>query len=119
VLLAKIERGYTFAFLDYICGAVAGPDTNEQVYVVRLDGQLKDCPTLLAAFLRDPMPAVFSDVSREDRFPPLRTPNEVINDQMDPVFIALIIHVESICTDDKEINKRKERLKPKSPNHSH
>ena len=119
VLLAKVERGYTFAFLDDICGAVAGPDTNEQVYVVRLDGQLKDGPTLLAAFLREPMPAVFSDVSGEDRFSPLRTPNEVINDQMDPVFIALIFHVGSIRTDDKEINKRKERLKPKSPNRSH
>ena len=119
MLLAKVERGYTFAFLDDICGAVAGPDTNEQVYVVRLDGQLKDCPALLAAFLREPMPAVFSDVSGEDRFSPLRTPNEVINDPMDPVFIALIFHVGSIRTDDKEINKRKERLKPKSPNRSH
>ena len=64
--------------------------------MIRLDRQLFDVPPKLDALRLDQCPAVGCDLAREDRLSPLRTPDEVVDDEVDPMFVSLILHVDSI-----------------------
>jgi hypothetical protein len=111
VLLAKLEGSKPLALLDDARRAIAGPDANQQMDVVGLDGQFQDVPTFLAALVLDPLPAVLRHVAREDGLAALGTPDEMVDDEMDSVFIALIFHVDSIRTIDNKINRGRKEAK--------
>jgi hypothetical protein len=64
--------------------------------VVGLDGQLLNVPAMLSTFRLDQGPAVGRHLAREDRLAPLGAPDEVVDDQVDPMFVALILHVDII-----------------------
>ena len=70
--------------------------------MVGLDGQLLDGPSVLGALGLDERAAVPRHIPQEDGFPPLGAPDEVVDDQMDPVFVASIFHVDSMPTADME-----------------
>ena len=59
-------------------------------------------PPLLLALGLDQRAAVLRHVAGEDGLPPLGAPDEVVDDQVDPVFVALIFHVDSILSLDME-----------------
>src|SRR5665213_127477 len=54
----------------------------------------------LAALARshpfDQPAAIFRHRVNQDGFSPFRTPNKVVHDQMDPMFVALILHVDTV-----------------------
>jgi hypothetical protein len=53
-------------------------------------------PALFRTLGLDELAAVLGHVSHQDRFSPLGTPDEVVDDEVDPMFIALIFHVEIV-----------------------
>ena len=64
--------------------------------MIRLDRQLFDVRPKVDPLRLDQCPAVGCDLAREDRLLPLRTPDEVIDDEVDPMFVSWILHVDSI-----------------------
>ena len=90
--------------------------------MIGLDRQFLDVPPKLVALRLDQCPAVGRDLAREDGFAPLRTPDEVVDDEVDPVFVSLIFHVDSISAIDSRLrpvarNQRAEALRRNPPNH--
>jgi hypothetical protein len=71
---------------------VAGPDRQEQVNVVGVDGQFQDLPSLLVALGLDERAAVTGYVAGENRLAPFGTPDEMIDDKMYSMFVALVLH---------------------------
>jgi hypothetical protein len=62
------------------------------VNVVRLNCQLQDGPTLLFAFLLDQSSAVVGNRADEHGLAPLGRPHPMIDNQVQPVFVALVAH---------------------------
>jgi hypothetical protein len=50
----------------------------------------------------DERAAILRHIPHEDRLSPLGTPNEVVDDEVDSVFVASVFHVGSIPTADME-----------------
>jgi hypothetical protein len=73
--------------------------------MIGLDGKLQDFPSFLCTLDANLMLTLPSDPSREDRFAWLGTPEQVIDDQVNTVLVALIVHVDGIYSIDIEINR--------------
>jgi hypothetical protein len=43
-------------------------------------------------------------VSNQDGLAPFRTPDQVVDNQMDALFISLILHIDNVPHNNKEIN---------------
>ena len=116
VLLAQMMRRKTFALLDYLCRRVGRPDTHEEMDMIGLNRQLQNRPTLLSTLLLDEGLAILGDSATEHGFPSLGTPDQVVDDKVDAVFISLIIHVDIISHNNTIIytTSGKVRLKPRS-----
>jgi len=110
----------SFALLHHLCGRVGRPDTHEEMDMIGLNRQLHNRPTLLGTLLLDEGLTVLSDSATEHGFPSLGTPDQVVDDKVDTVFIPLIIHVDIVVYNDTLINNKvlQEGLKPreKAPN---
>jgi hypothetical protein len=113
-------RRNTFDHLEHIDGGVPWPDSYEQVDVVGLDCQFLDVPAVLGALGFDQLPAFLGDILHEDGLPPLGTPDQVVDDQVDLAFVSLIFHVDIVqsidmmdkCVDGK---RRVETLAGENP----
>jgi hypothetical protein len=92
----QARRGHPLDFLEYIGRGILGPDPDEEVDVIGLDGQFLDVPTLLRTLGLDELAAVLGHLAHQDRLSPLGTPDEVVDDEMNPVLITLIFHVDSL-----------------------
>jgi hypothetical protein len=68
---------------------------------------------MLGALGLDQRLAVGSHLPREDGLAPLGTPDEVVDDEVDPEFIALILHVDSVHCVETEINGLKPEIHEK------
>jgi hypothetical protein len=75
------------------------------VHVVGLDGQLQDLPTFLGTLEADVGLALPSELPREEWLASLGTPDQGINNQVDTVLMALVVHVVRIYINDTEINR--------------
>jgi hypothetical protein len=88
--------------------------------MVGLDRQLKNLPALLNTLLLDEGLAVLHAIITKHSFMPLGTPDWMIDEKVDAVFITLVFHVNDYIRDNTEINKRcslQSRLKlKKAPN---
>jgi hypothetical protein len=107
---AQFVRRNTFDHLEHVDGGVPWPDSYEQADVVGLDCQFLDVPAVLGAHGFDQLPASLGDILYKDGLPPLGTPDQVVDDHMDPVFVSLIFHVdigESIDIVDKCIDGKR------------
>ena len=120
VLLAEMVCRESFARLDHSGGRVRRPDTHKEMDMIGLYCQFQYLPTLLSTLLLDEGLAVLSDTAPKHGFPALGTPDQVVDDKVDAVFISLIIHVDIVVYNNILINKRRSfegRLKPeKAPN---
>ena len=65
--------------------------------VVGLDVQLLDSPTALLAFLLNQIAAVPGNISHQNGFSAFGGPDQMIEDQVDAVFISLIFHNHQCC----------------------
>ncbi len=70
--------------------------------MVGLDGQLLDGPSALGALCLDKLATVLCHASNKDGLSPLRTPDEMGDDEVDSVFVASVFHVESLARLDTE-----------------
>jgi hypothetical protein len=88
--------------------------------MIGLYRERQNLPTLLSTLLLDEGLTVCGDTATKDRFTALGTPDQVVDNKVDTVFISLIIHVDTIEYNDMLINKHsslESRLKPeKAPN---
>jgi hypothetical protein len=88
--------------------------------MIGLNRQFQHVPALLSTLLLDEGLAVFGDTPPKYGFTALGTPDQVVDDKVDAVFISLIIHVDIGAYNNTLINKNgsfEGRLKPeKAPN---
>jgi hypothetical protein len=80
-----------------------------------LNRQCQNFPTLLSILLLDKGLAVLGDTAPKHGFTALGTPDQVVNNQVDAVFISSVVHVDEYNTNNMEINMRlsvQGRLKP-------
>lgn len=90
--------------------------------VIGLNRQFQDCPTLFGALLLNKDLTFLGDGATQYRFAALGTPDQVVDDKVDAVFISLVIHVEIVAYFDIHfyIIVLQRRLKPgKAPNRYH
>src|SRR2546426_6689238 len=119
VLLTEMMRREALALLDHIGGRVRRPDTHKEMDMIGLYRQLQHLPTLLSTLLLDEGLAVCGDTAPKHGFPALGTPDQVVDDKMDAVFISLVIHVDIVAYNNTYIYtiSLQSRLKPrKAPN---
>jgi hypothetical protein len=96
-------RCESFTLLDHINGRVGRPHANKEVEVIGLYRQLQDLPILLSTLLLDEGVAVLGDTATKHGFTALGTPDQVVDDKGDAVFISLVIHVVITAYSDKYI----------------
>ena len=59
--------------------------------MIGLNSQFQNAPTFFRAFLLDQFAAIRCDRAGQNRFAPLRNPDELIDDQVDAVLVARVI----------------------------
>lgn len=91
MLLAEVIGSDAFALLDHLGRGVGGKNTNKKVDVVGLDGKFEDCPAVFEAFLFNQGFTVFGDLTNQNRLAPFGCPDEVVVEEVDAVFIALVV----------------------------
>jgi hypothetical protein len=90
-------RGIPF---DNFSGGNGRPYPNEQVNVIRLNSKLKDLPLITVTLGLNKHFTVFSNFAHKNRLSAFWTSNQVINDKVNAMLIALIFHVDIICSID-------------------
>ena len=78
------------ARFHHIRRTIFWPDAYKQMHMVGLDCQLKYCPSHVLAFLIDKFTTTLCDEAFQNGLATARTPDQVVNDQVDAVFVALI-----------------------------
>jgi len=73
--------------------------------VIGLDSQRQDGPSTHSTLAVDQFPAACRYWLHQHCLAALGTPDEMIDNQVDAVFVSLILHVEIIACDNREINK--------------
>ena len=81
----------SFALFDHIGGRVGRPDTHKEMAMIGLNRQFQNLPALLSTLLLDEGLAVFGDTAPKHGFAALGTPDQVVDDKVDAVFISLVI----------------------------
>jgi hypothetical protein len=120
VLLAEMMGRESFTLLDHLCGRIGRPDTHKEVYVIGLNRQLHKLPPAFSALLFDKCTTVLRNGATQHRLTALGTPDQVVDDKVDAVFISLVFHVDIVAYNNTVIYKDRlfeGRLKPgKAPN---
>jgi hypothetical protein len=110
----------SFTLLDHLCGRIGRPDTHKEVYVIGLNHQLHNLPPAFSALLFDKCTTVLGNGATQHRLTALGTPDQVVDDKVDAVFISLVFHVDIVAYNNIVIYKDRlfeGRLKPgKAPN---
>jgi hypothetical protein len=75
---------------------VGRPEADNEVDVIGRDRQFLDVPVLLGALGLNELAAVRGDVPNQDRLPPFGTPNEVVDNQVNAVFVSLLFHANRL-----------------------
>src|SRR5689334_19368712 len=86
-----MEGRDALARLDHLRRVVAGPNAHEQVEVVRLDRQRENLPPTLRTLALDQLPAACGYWPHQHRLAATRTPEEVVDDEMDAMLVAFVL----------------------------
>lgn len=115
ILLAEMLRREPLALLDHLCGRVSRPDAYEKMDMIGLNRQRHNRPPTFSTLLFNEGTAVLRNGATQHGFPSLGTPDQMVDDQVDAVFISLIFHVDiRVCKDILNNNKvLQEGLKPR------
>ena len=101
---AKDVMPLPLALLHHVSGAVAGPDPHEQVDMVRLNRQRQDRPATLSTLALDEFLRACRHWPHQHRLAALGAPEEVVDTQVNPMFVSLLCHVEIRAYDNSKIN---------------
>jgi hypothetical protein len=91
-------RSDTLAVFHNIGCAGDRPNSYEQMDVIGLNRKFQNSPSLIQALFLNQGLAVFSYISDQNRLAPLWGPNKMIDNQVNPVLVALVfvIHIYNI-----------------------
>ncbi len=96
VLLAKIVERAAFALPNNLVGRGGRPCPHDEMDMVWLNDQVEHLPAHLHACLPDQFGAVLRDRADEDFPPAFRAPDEMVDDQMYPMFVSLIFYLSTV-----------------------
>jgi hypothetical protein len=95
-LLPQPAGSDALALLDHFGSRVGRPAADEQVDVVGLDGKLQNVPPTFGTLDPNLVLAFPTNIIHEDGLTPLGAPDEMVNYQMNTVFIALVFHASIV-----------------------
>jgi hypothetical protein len=87
VLLAKMVCCEPLALFDHIGGRICRPYAHKEMNMIGLNRHFQELPTLLSTLLLDKGLAVFGDTAPKHGFAALGTPDQVVDDKVNAVFI--------------------------------
>ena len=73
-----------------------GRYTHEQVYVVGIDRELQDLPSWFLTLTLNELSTVVRYPTLQNSFAPLGGPDEMLYNQVYPMFVSLILHTETL-----------------------
>ncbi len=73
-------------------GATLGQTRTNSMDMIGLNRQLDDLPSLLGTFLFNQPPTVYGNRILQHSLAALGRPDKVVEDEMDSVFVALVLH---------------------------
>jgi hypothetical protein len=76
---------------------------HEPRYVVGINGEFQDVPSFLAALILNEPSAVVRYRALQNRLAPPGGPDQMIDNQVYPVFVSLVFHPRSLCEVDDSI----------------
>ena len=97
-LLAQRERGESLALFDHIRRAHRGPDPHKEMDVIGLHRQFQNRPALLVTLLANQVFAACANLIHQHLSPAFGTPDEVVDNQMHMVFVALVVQVAHVVS---------------------
>ncbi len=92
-LLAERDCGEPLALFDDIRRAHRGPDPHEQMEMIELHSEFHNRPALLVTRLANQLLAAFANLVHQHLAPAFGAPDEVVDNQMHMVFVALVVQV--------------------------
>src|SRR5215831_1032347 len=91
-----MKGGEALQFLHDLRRAIGGPDPQKDMDVIGLDRQGENVPAFLLALLTNELPAAFFERAYKNGFTPFRAPDEMVDDQVNPVLISLVLYCSGI-----------------------
>ena len=95
--MAKEEGCISLQFLDHFCCAIGRPYPYEDMDMLRLDRKPENVPSFLLALCFKKLLTAVLEFSYKNRLPSFGTPDEMIDNEMDSVFIPLIFKLSLVC----------------------
>ncbi len=77
-------------------GTIRGPYPYKEMEMIGLNGKLKDRPPFFFALLFNELSSTSGDLTRKHWLAAAGTPDQVIDDEMHPVLIALVLKLVCI-----------------------
>jgi len=97
-LFAEREGADAFALLDDIGGAHRRPDAHKEMDVIELHRQFQNRPALLITLLAIQFLAPLANLIQQYLFAALGTPNQMVVDEMNVMFVTLVVQVAHFNT---------------------
>src|SRR6185312_1545073 len=95
-LLTERECREAFALLHHIRRTDRGPDSHKQMDMIGLHSQFQNRPALLVALLANQVITAFANLIYQHLSSAFGTPDEVVDNQMHMMFVALIVQVAHV-----------------------
>jgi hypothetical protein len=92
-----VEGAKALQFLDDISRTIGRPYAYKQVHVVGLNSQFKDIPSFLSTLLLDQLCETILERACKNGLASFGTPDEMIDNEMYPVLISLVVHFVGVC----------------------
>ena len=91
--------------LTTVAAESVGQTRKKEMDMIGLNRQFNNCPPLLSRFPLDEGLTVVGDTPPKHGLAAFGTPDQVVDDKVDAVFISLIIHVDVVLYNDILINR--------------
>jgi hypothetical protein len=92
IFLAQVKRSNALTFFDDFCRRVFWKSLNKQMNMIGLNGKFLYLPAALFTFILYESTAIICYITNQNRLSALGCPDQMIDDQVYPVFISLIFH---------------------------
>ena len=89
--------------------------TRTKTDMVGQDRQLFDVPPVFGALGFDQDLTVRGHVASEDGLTTLRTPDEMVDDDVNPMLVALILHADAVSSIDADFNSVARKQRAQAP----
>ncbi len=94
--MAELVCCYSLHFLDHVSSRIGRECSDEKVDMVRLYCQVENIPSFQQCLFADNPLAISGNGVSQNSLSPLRAPDKVVDNKVDPMLVSLIFHVEYI-----------------------